>query len=236
MVISLHITQICKTHKIWYCTFTYLVYINVSHLCLIHLIWAICLRSIYYQWPLDKLYLYIFIQFNTQHCLCEAYGAFCWHCWHLRSAYQGQNMTIDLNQHLSHTVTTNLNIVSLTKIWFTAGLLYCIALDWQGVPDKLESVCAPLYLISVWNTLRKEASTLTQMTLCLKSSAWTRALCSLPILLWWRLSLRDPSKNWETSWRDQESGRSWMTFSVGKTCGCFLSRSTAALVRSLEFR
>lgn len=77
---------------------------------------------------------------------------------------------------------------------------------------------------------------LTQVTLCLRSSAWAKACCNLTICLWWKVSLRDTTKNWETSWTDQDSGRSWSTFSSAKTWGWLLRRSTAAPVRSLELR
>lgn len=77
---------------------------------------------------------------------------------------------------------------------------------------------------------------LTQMTLCRMSSAWLSAFCNLAIRLWCKVSLRDPIKNWESSWTDQESGRSWMTFSATKDRGLLLSRSAAALARSSELR
>lgn len=86
--------------------------------------------------------------------------------------------------------------------------------------------------IKMWNMFLK----LTRMTLCRMSSAWLSAFCSLAIRLWCKVSLKEPIKNWETSWTDQESGRSWMTFSTAKTRGLLLSRSTATLRRSLELR
>lgn len=55
------------------------------------------------------------------------------------------------------------------------------------------------------------------MTLCVESSAWAKAFCSRAICFWWKLALRDLTKNLETSWTDQDSGRSWITSSAAKS-------------------
>lgn len=74
------------------------------------------------------------------------------------------------------------------------------------------------------------------MPLCRMSSAWVSAFCSTVIRLRCKLSLKDPNRNLDTSWTDQESGRSRMTCSAVKTPGLLLSRSTVAPVRSLAFK
>lgn len=89
-----------------------------------------------------------------------------------------------------------------------------------------------------WNKVKnvKHAVRLTHMHLCRMSSAWVSAFCSIVIRLRCKVSLKDPNKNLDTSWTDQESGRSGMTCSAVKTPGLLLSRSTVALMRPLEFR
>lgn len=77
---------------------------------------------------------------------------------------------------------------------------------------------------------------LTCTPLCRRSSAWLSALWSLVIRRRCKILRKDPNKNLEASWTDQESGRSWMTFSASKAPGLLLSRSTATLTRSSEPR
>ncbi len=38
-----------------------------------------------------------------------------------------------------------MNIISFTKVGFTAGLLYCIALDFTGVPNKQRKTGATMW-------------------------------------------------------------------------------------------
>lgn len=151
--------------------------------------------------------------------------------WWKASAACVHQFTMETTGHmwLCKVFLTNRALLPLVQSGFCFWGLHLLRRDWKG--NKVQKNKGIKNTHSVKYGVR-----LTQMTLCCMSSAWLNSFCSLAIRLWCKVSLRDPIKNWETSWTDQESGRSRMTCSTSKTRGLLFSRSTATLMRSSELR